>query len=57
MPTSLMPKGVEHDYEIESFAELAEVPTSLMPKGVEHCPSTPEIASVSGANLIDAERR
>ena len=36
MPTSVMPKGVEHGYRISSYAEALRVPTSVMPKGVEH---------------------
>ncbi len=37
MPTSVMPKGVEHSL-IADGADLHEsrVPTSVMPKGVEH---------------------
>jgi len=36
MPTSVMPKGVEHtNFDTTSF-QPEEMPTSVMPKGVEH---------------------
>jgi hypothetical protein len=36
VPTSLMPKGVEHNDPSASFTSANVAPTSLMPKGVEH---------------------
>jgi len=36
MPTSVMPKGVEHHSATVLAAELVLMPTSVMPKGVEH---------------------
>ena len=36
VPTSLMPKGVEHCHGTGSANATIQVPTSLMPKGVEH---------------------
>ena len=36
MPTSLMPKGVEHWTYSVTGSSSTVVPTSLMPKGVEH---------------------
>ena len=37
MPTSVMPKGVEHSPSICRAAAVPLMPTSVMPKGVEHC--------------------
>ena len=37
MPTSVMPKGVEHHGHRRTMsAETPRMPTSVMPKGVEH---------------------
>jgi len=36
MPTSVMPKGVEHLTINEWIDRSEEMPTSVMPKGVEH---------------------
>ena len=37
MPTSVMPKGVEHTRRTGFVSPFGPVPTSVMPKGVEHC--------------------
>ena len=47
MPTSLMPKGVEHITLGRRISVFAAVPTSLMPKGVEHV-TTLEFAGLDG---------
>jgi len=36
MPTSVMPKGVEHNKTACDAYARANMPTSVMPKGVEH---------------------
>ena len=36
MPTSVMPKGVEHQLATQLLSQPTPVPTSVMPKGVEH---------------------
>jgi len=36
MPTSVMPKGVEHTRPCSDSRRLPRMPTSVMPKGVEH---------------------
>ncbi|TMQ76464.1 hypothetical protein ACCUM_4314 [Candidatus Accumulibacter phosphatis] len=36
VPSSLMPKGVEHYNRNLSVGNVVAVPSSLMPKGVEH---------------------
>ena len=36
VPTSVMPKGVEHLHGAKPSGHSALVPTSVMPKGVEH---------------------
>ena len=36
VPTSVMPKGVEHIDVAGAWDDLTRVPTSVMPKGVEH---------------------
>jgi len=36
MPTSVMPKGVEHQEAIADAQDAQRMPTSVMPKGVEH---------------------
>ena len=36
MPTSVMPKGVEHFGNDPTKTLYAVMPTSVMPKGVEH---------------------
>jgi len=36
MPTSVMPKGVEHHVKSPSLSGIEQMPTSVMPKGVEH---------------------
>ena len=58
MPTSVMPKGVEHFTDVLDFHRLGCVPTSVMPKGVEHhvllVVARPDH---KGADLCDAERR
>ena len=36
MPTSVMPKGVEHSDSAGGGAAGSVMPTSVMPKGVEH---------------------
>ena len=33
----LMPKGVEHNYDITKLTPYLDVIVPLMPKGVEHC--------------------
>ena len=38
MPTSVMPKGVEHSLTVEPPFDVHVMPTSVMPKGVEHSP-------------------
>jgi hypothetical protein len=40
VPTSVMPKGVEHLRPVLIEVEIDRVPTSVMPKGVEHIPAT-----------------
>ena len=58
MPTSVMPKGVEHSHGVIALAPQHAMPTSVMPKGVEH--DRPEPGGVPGqddAHLCDAERR
>jgi len=44
MPTSVMPKGVEHMTLDVSDATLTSMPTSVMPKGVEHAKLPLELA-------------
>ena len=34
--SSVMPKGVEHDFLVGRAAWLRDVSSSVMPKGVEH---------------------
>ena len=48
VPTSLMPKGVEHRFDPKYLLEPLKVPTSLMPKGVEHITSANSLATPSG---------
>ena len=36
MPTSVMPKGVEHYQQLSLQGGQDQMPTSVMPKGVEH---------------------
>jgi len=36
MPTSVMPKGVEHYKTSMALPVVERMPTSVMPKGVEH---------------------
>ena len=36
MPTSVMPKGVEHRIAQRRWNRYNDMPTSVMPKGVEH---------------------
>ena len=36
MPTSVMPRGVEHHEQLLLWPPAAGVPTSVMPRGVEH---------------------
>jgi len=36
MPTSVMPKGVEHTAKLTEAQKASRMPTSVMPKGVEH---------------------
>ena len=43
MPTSVMPKGVEHLAANWRPSEVSSMPTSVMPKGVEH--TAPDAAS------------
>ena len=38
VPTSVMPKGVEHIPALVAESSEMRVPTSVMPKGVEHLP-------------------
>ena len=58
MPTSVMPKGVEHINIQASGGALDVVPTSVMPKGVEHLIGTITAdTNAGGADLCDAERR
>ena len=58
MPTSVMPKGVEHLILIGYRHGLRIMPTSVMPKGVEHFKGSPlQGRDVSNAHLCDAERR
>ena len=58
VPTSVMPKGVEHTVTPVQPEPYGNVPTSVMPKGVEHAvnPSLLGIKSTR-ADLCDAERR
>ena len=48
MPTSVMPKGVEHsvDAGADQGGRLV-MPTSVMPKGVEHLPWRSAVLEVS----------
>jgi len=58
MPTSVMPKGVEHGRTPQMSINGAPMPTSVMPKGVEH--NHAEAQSTLNdvyAHLCDAERR
>jgi len=59
MPTSVMPKGVEHPARVCAFIDIGtHMPTSVMPKGVEH---EWELLNLDEktfyAHLCDAERR
>jgi hypothetical protein len=48
VPTSVMPKGVEHTTNRSPVFVLVSVPTSVMPKGVEHImPVLPGVQSHS----------
>ena len=58
VPTSVMPKGVEHESLGVEQSPTLIVPTSVMPKGVEHRRDAATIAGVRmRADLSDAERR
>ena len=59
MPTSVMPRGVEHVPDRQGgIPELHLVPTSVMPRGVEHWSCRWWSDTLGGcANLSDAERR
>jgi len=58
MPTSVMPKGVEHPVEPVDSGSHWNMPTSVMPKGVEHTRNGRLAArQASNAHLCDAERR
>ena len=59
MPTSVMPKGVEHLTAHEGRCAICKVmPTSVMPKGVEHLSRMFNVVTLTGhAHLCDAERR
>ncbi len=45
MPTSVMPKGVEHLLKRKAAAAGSTMPTSVMPKGVEHLKQHEKISS------------
>ncbi len=57
MPTSVMPKGVEHLGSRPSEPPPLAMPTSVMPKGVEHITERLLPTPSPNANLCDAERR
>jgi len=57
MPTSVMPKGVEHFTKGLPIHIGRSMPTSVMPKGVEHSSGFHCRGSGSDAHLCDAERR
>jgi len=58
MPTSVMPKGVEHILLFRPDPASGIMPTSVMPKGVEHLESViGAVGAPSDAHLCDAERR
>ena len=58
VPTSVMPKGVEHIFSHLKKVEKWLVRTSVMPKGVEHVsPFDDEFMMPVCAHLSDAERR
>jgi len=57
MPTSVMPKGVEHKPDRGLKARPPRMPTSVMPKGVEHRYQPSAARTGSYAHLCDAERR
>jgi len=57
MPTSVMPKGVEHARPIYHCWVAALMPTSVMPKGVEHVHCSIHPSRIIYAHLCDAERR
>jgi len=58
MPTSVMPKGVEHRGFIRETHQGATMPTSVMPKGVEHeAALMVDCYAAGNAHLCDAERR
>jgi len=57
MPTSVMPKGVEH-WDITDRIDASNfMPTSVMPKGVEHVTVSAVPPGLPDAHLCDAERR
>ena len=58
VPTSVMPKGVEHLQNGQASISNQGVPTSVMPKGVEHMRADAMQAEFqASADLCDAERR
>ncbi len=58
VPTSVMPKGVEHIRRTHWTTASTTVPTSVMPKGVEHLAGGGyHFAFTWSAHLCDAERR
>ncbi len=58
MPTSVMPKGVEHPTHPDVLSALQDMPTSVMPKGVEHRGMVLDLEEPEvDAHLCDAERR
>jgi len=58
MPTSVMPKGVEHQSQCQRCRPAIDMPTSVMPKGVEHSlKKTVGKDETEDAHLCDAERR
>jgi len=57
MPTSVMPKGVEHNQVAGDELDFGNMPTSVMPKGVEHMRNPRSRPGPCYAHLCDAERR
>ncbi len=47
MPTSVMPKGVEHMNGVKTSVSVWFMPTSVMPKGVEHVKVARQIGRIT----------
>ena len=52
VPTSVMPKGVEHVWTTTATAWWMRVPTSVMPKGVEHIQECPHVLPEAGRERV-----